>query len=88
MEVVNGTTLRLPDYPGNGLFNSFGNLAVDARMGMLIPVFATGELLHLSGTGRVLWEAADPENRTLGSKRFLEFSLNQWVRTPSLPMAT
>ena len=84
VEVVNATTLRLPDYPGNGLFNSFGNLAVDPRMGMLIPVFATGELLHLSGRGKVLWEAADPGDLTLGSRRFLAFSLEQWNLTPAV----
>ena len=80
--VVDATTLRLPDYPGNGLFNSFGNLAVDARMGMLIPVFGTGALLHLSGRGKVLWEAADPVDLTLGSRRFLAFSIEQWRLTP------
>jgi len=85
VQVLDGTRLRLPDYPGNGLFNSFGNLAVDGRMGMLIPVFATGELLHLSGRAQVLWEAADPEGLTLGSRRFLEFTLERWVLTPPAP---
>jgi len=82
VEVVDDITLRLPDYPGNGLFNSFGNLAVDARMGMLIPAFDTGELLHLSGTARVVWDAQDPEGRTAGTNRFLEFRVDHWVLTP------
>ncbi len=82
VEVVDDTTLRLPDYPGNGLFNSFGNLAVDARMGMLIPAFDTGDLLHLSGTARVVWDAQDPEGRTAGTNRFLEFNVDHWVLTP------
>lgn len=86
VEVVDATTLRLPDYPGNGLFNSFGNLEVDASMGILVPGFVTGELLHLSGSGQVLWEAADPGDLTLGSRRFLEFRLERWVLTPPAPM--
>ncbi len=83
MEVVDGTTLRWPDYPGNGLFNSFGNLAVDSRMGLLIPDFDSGTLLHLSGTARVVWDAPDPEDRTAGTNRFIEFQLQHWVVTPS-----
>lgn len=80
--VVDGTTLRLPDYPGNSLFQSFGNLEVDARMGMLIPDFGTGNLLHLSGTARVDWGVADPEGRTGGTGRFLTFRLERWAVTP------
>ena len=82
VEVLDGSRLRVPDYPGNGLFNSFGNLAVDARMGMLFPVFGSGGLLHLSGTARVMWDQPDPEGKTAGTCRFLEFSLERWVLTP------
>lgn len=82
VEVLDGSTLRLPDYLGNGLFNSFGNLEVDCRMGMLFPAFGSGELLHLSGAGRVVWDAPDPEGRTAGTYRFLEFKVDRWVHTP------
>lgn len=80
--VVDAHTLRLPDYPGNSLFQSFGNLEVDARMGMLFPDFGSGNLLHLSGTARVIWGGADPEGRTGGTGRFLEFRLERWALTP------
>jgi predicted pyridoxine 5'-phosphate oxidase superfamily flavin-nucleotide-binding protein len=82
MEVVDGTTLRLPDYPGNSLFQSFGNLEVDPRLGLLIPDFATGNLLHLSGTAQVSWGAADPEGRTGGTGRFLEIQVERWALVP------
>ncbi len=82
VEVVDAATLRLPDYPGNSLFQSFGNLEVDSRMGLLIPDFRTGHLLHLSGTARVVWNAPDPEGRTGGTGRFLEFRLEHWALTP------
>lgn len=83
IQVVDDTTLRLPDYPGNSFFQSFGNLEVDPRMGMLIPAFETGALLHLSGTGEVIWGAPDPENLTGGTGRFLEFHVRRWTMTPS-----
>ncbi|MEU8238437.1 pyridoxamine 5'-phosphate oxidase family protein [Actinoplanes missouriensis] len=44
-----------PDYPGNNMFNSFGNLAVDPRAALLFLDFATGATLHLAGTARVEW---------------------------------
>jgi predicted pyridoxine 5'-phosphate oxidase superfamily flavin-nucleotide-binding protein len=82
VEVVDASTLRLPDYPGNSLFQSFGNLEVDARVGALFPAFDSGELLHLSGTAKVLWNAPDPEGRTGGTGRFLEITVEAWVVTP------
>ena len=82
VEVLDATTLRLPDYPGNSLFQSFGNLEVDPRMGLLLPDFRTGRLLHLSGTARVDWTADDPEGRTGGTGRFLTFHLARWALTP------
>ncbi len=82
VEVVDASTLRLPDYPGNGLFQSFGNLQVDARIGLLFPAFESGELLHLSGTAKVVWNAPDPEGHTGGTGRFLVIAVEAWVVTP------
>lgn len=42
-----------PDYPGNNLFNSFGNLAVDPTAALLFVDFPTGNTLQLSGTATV-----------------------------------
>ncbi|WP_243287589.1 pyridoxamine 5'-phosphate oxidase family protein [Geothrix terrae] len=75
-------TLRLPDYPGNGLFQSFGNLAVDSRMGILVPDFDSGALLHLTGFGQVLWDVPGTEAETGGTSRFLVFQVAGWVLTP------
>ncbi|HJW08019.1 MAG TPA: pyridoxamine 5'-phosphate oxidase family protein [Holophagaceae bacterium] len=82
VEVVDSRTLRLPDYAGNGLFQTFGNLECDPRLGMLVPDFATGALLHLTGTAHVVWEAPDPGARTGGTGRFLEMDVERWVLTP------
>lgn len=82
VEVVDARTLRLPDYTGNGLFQSFGNLEVDPRLGMFIPDFSGPGLLHLTGTARVVFDAPDPEGRSGGTGRFLEFSVERWVSTP------
>jgi predicted pyridoxine 5'-phosphate oxidase superfamily flavin-nucleotide-binding protein len=54
VRVENGR-LWWPDYPGNNMFNSFGNLAVDPAAALLVADFGTGRTLHLSGTATVDW---------------------------------
>jgi predicted pyridoxine 5'-phosphate oxidase superfamily flavin-nucleotide-binding protein len=44
-----------PDYPGNNLFNSFGNLSIDPEAALLFPDFSTGRTLQLSGTAEIAW---------------------------------
>ncbi|OBF33661.1 hypothetical protein A5724_19100 [Mycobacterium sp. ACS1612] len=46
---ADGTALRFADYPGNGVFNTLGNLHCDARSGLTFFGFETGELLQLTG---------------------------------------
>jgi predicted pyridoxine 5'-phosphate oxidase superfamily flavin-nucleotide-binding protein len=54
---VEGDRLWWPDYPGNNLFNSFGNLAVDPEASLLFFDFDSGRTLQLSGTAEVHWDA-------------------------------
>jgi len=52
---VDGDTLWWPDYPGNNMFNSFGNLDVDPSAALLFIDFDTGAALHVSGRATVEW---------------------------------
>lgn len=79
VQAVGPHTLRLPDYHGNSIFNTFGNLELDPHIGLAIPDFAGGRLLQLSGRGRVLWEQDDPGQRSGGTGRFLEIEVERWV---------
>ena len=84
VEVVDANTLRMPDYSGNSLFNSLGNLLVDPRYGLLIPDFQSGRILQLTGTAKVNWSANDKDHRTGGTNRFVEFHVDEW-RESTLP---
>ncbi|OSC24475.1 pyridoxamine 5'-phosphate oxidase [Mycobacterium vulneris] len=44
-----------PDFPGNNMFNSYGNLAVDDKAALLFLDFDTGASLQISGTAHVRW---------------------------------
>ncbi len=82
LEVMNKSTLRLPDYPGNGLFNSLGNVAGDPQAGVLIPDFEHGRQLQLTATAEILWDQPDPESKTGGTNRFVEFTISRWMERP------
>jgi predicted pyridoxine 5'-phosphate oxidase superfamily flavin-nucleotide-binding protein len=47
------TRLRWPDFPGNNMFNSLGNLAVHPQCGLLFVDFARGATLQLRGRAHV-----------------------------------
>jgi uncharacterized protein len=49
VRVEDDHTLWWPDYPGNNMFNSLGNLAVDPTASLLFLDFGTGHSLHLTG---------------------------------------
>lgn len=52
-----GRALSWPDYPGNAMFQTLGNIAVDGRAGLLFIDFDSGSTLQLSGTARIAWLA-------------------------------
>jgi predicted pyridoxine 5'-phosphate oxidase superfamily flavin-nucleotide-binding protein len=48
--------LLIPDYAGNNMFQTLGNIATDPRVGLLFVDFDTGTTLQLTGRARILWE--------------------------------
>jgi len=53
------TVLTWPDFRGNYMFNTLGNLAVEPRAGIVVPDFARGALLTLTGRADVVWSGAE-----------------------------
>jgi len=45
--------LAFPDYPGNAMFNTLGNLVEYPRAGLLFVDFTSGDVLQLTGTARL-----------------------------------
>jgi len=70
-----------PDYRGNDMFNSLGNIASYPRAGLLFPNFQTADALQLSGSARILWE--DPRIAEFaGAERLIEFEIERIVELP------
>ncbi|MFE2876222.1 pyridoxamine 5'-phosphate oxidase family protein [Streptomyces roseus] len=52
VEVLSPVELAWPDYAGNAMFLTLGNLAADPRAGLLFPDWESGAVLQLSGSAR------------------------------------
>ncbi|QBE62728.1 pyridoxamine 5'-phosphate oxidase family protein [Pseudoduganella lutea] len=79
VKLVDERTLRIPDYPGNSMFNTLGNIEADGRAGICILDFNGGQVLQLTGTAAVLTDQDDPRGETGGTRRFWEFTVNRWI---------
>jgi predicted pyridoxine 5'-phosphate oxidase superfamily flavin-nucleotide-binding protein len=53
VRVLGADRLAFDDYPGNGMFNTLGNLLVHPRAGLLFVDFEKGDVLQLTGEARV-----------------------------------
>lgn len=73
--------LRVPDYNGNGMFNSAGNVLIDSHAGLVFPDYASRRMLQLTGHARMLWNQPDPDGATGGTGRFWEFQTDRWIQT-------
>jgi len=74
---VEGNRLWWPDYPGNNMFNSFGNLAVDPSAALLFIDFETGTTLHISG--RAILEWVTPSDADGGTGRRVSLTVDSVV---------
>ena len=55
---IAGDTLTIPDFHGNGYFNTLGNLLLDPRVALLFVDWSDGTLLHIEGRADIRWNDA------------------------------
>ena len=78
VEVVDQRTLRIPDYVGNSMFNTLGNLTVNPRAGLVFLDFQHRRTLQLTGRAQLLWDQDDVDRRSGGTRRFWELHIDRW----------
>lgn len=81
-------TLRIPDYPGNGMFQTLGNFEVDMRAGLALIDFERRRVLSLTGNARAVFGAEDPRHSTGGTGRYWSFTVDRWVEHSLPPTMT
>lgn len=80
VQVVDERTIIWPDYNGNGMFNTLGNIIENPNVGLLFVDFEQGGTLQLSGTANIVW---DKEQVVLfpGAERIVEFKIRKVIKT-------
>lgn len=56
VQIVSDQRISFPDYSGNNMFNTLGNIAVNPAVGLLFIDFESGRVLQLSGRASVDWD--------------------------------
>jgi predicted pyridoxine 5'-phosphate oxidase superfamily flavin-nucleotide-binding protein len=56
VQIVSDQRISFPDYSGNNMFNTLGNIAVNPSVGLLFFDFESGRTLQLSGRASVDWD--------------------------------
>jgi predicted pyridoxine 5'-phosphate oxidase superfamily flavin-nucleotide-binding protein len=81
-----GDRLGWPDYAGNSMFNTLGNIAVHPGAGLLFPDFESGAVLQLTGRASIDWDQSRAA-AVSGAERLVRFEAEQVVEIASaLPL--
>jgi len=86
VRVLDNGVLRIPDYNGNSMFNSFGNFLLDPQAGLLFPDYERRVMLQMTGKVELFWDQPDEDGFTAGTGRYWEFTVENWLET-ELPAA-
>ncbi|WP_415401754.1 pyridoxamine 5'-phosphate oxidase family protein [Tateyamaria sp. SN3-11] len=73
------TQITIPDYKGNYLFNTFGNLLLNPSAGLLFLDFETGAQLHIQGTASII-DDVQSVAQFPGAQRLLRVQVNHVSR--------
>jgi len=79
VQIKDDDTLLFPDYRGNFLFNTLGNIFVNPRCGLLFLDFDGGDALYLTGRGEILWEWSRDDPVFRGAQRLVRFQVDETV---------
>jgi len=83
--IVDDRTLRIPDYPGNSMFNTLGNFAVNPRAGLIFLNFASHRTLQLVGWPEILYDVDGSAEETGGTKRYWQLHIDRWLEIGHAP---
>ena len=79
--ILNDRTLRIPDYPGNSMFNTLGNFALNPHAGLIFLDFESHHTLQLTGHVEILYDVDGSAEETGGTKRYWQLHIDRWLET-------
>jgi predicted pyridoxine 5'-phosphate oxidase superfamily flavin-nucleotide-binding protein len=80
VQVVDERTLIWPDYTGNNMFNTLGNIIENPNCGLLFLDFERGGIIQLSGTANIIWDK-ERAHFFPGAERIIEFKVSRVIET-------
>ncbi|MGH7934885.1 MAG: pyridoxamine 5'-phosphate oxidase family protein [Candidatus Binataceae bacterium] len=78
VRVIDARHISFPDYNGNNMFNTLGNIAVNPRAGLLFVDFDSGRTLQLSGFAVIDW-SAERARGFAGAERTIDFEVEEII---------
>jgi uncharacterized protein len=86
VRVDDNKTITTPDFVGNFMFNTLGNLMVEPRAGLLFADFNSGDLLFAAARAEIIWDGPEVE-AFAASQRLVRFHLSRVISFPgALPL--
>ena len=73
-------TLIWPDYVGNMMFNTLGNIAANPKAGLLFLDFDAGSTLQLIGEANIIWDT-EQIAKYKGAERLLSYRVQEVLET-------
>ncbi len=86
VHILNANQLVFPDYAGNNMFNTLGNISIHPQAALLFVDFESGSTLQLTGKAKIIWQ---PERvaEFVGAERLVEFQIHQILEiTNAMPL--
>ncbi|MEM7035064.1 MAG: pyridoxamine 5'-phosphate oxidase family protein [Chloroflexota bacterium] len=80
ISIQDENTLVWPDYAGNAMFNTLGNIAVNPKAGLLVIDFEQGTILQLTGEATIIWDTVAIEKH-VGAERLVSYQIDQVIET-------
>jgi predicted pyridoxine 5'-phosphate oxidase superfamily flavin-nucleotide-binding protein len=81
VRIDDNQTITTPDFLGNFMFNTLGNLMVEPRAGLLFADFNTGDLLFAAARAEIIWDGPEVE-AFAAAQRLMRFHLTKVIRLP------
>jgi uncharacterized protein len=89
IHVADSRTVVLPDFPGNDMYNTLGNIVMDSRFGVTVPLFPTGGMIQMSGRATIDYDEERTNQVYPGALRLVIFTIDEVVTVAdgSLPLS-
>lgn len=83
IEILADGTLKIPDYTGNSLYNTLGNMVEEPNAGLVFIDFEKGNTLQLTGNTTLLFDQFSEKDKlkTGDTGRYWLFKPAAWIQT-------